>query len=77
MSARGSLPLPNCLDELEAVQLGHVDVQEQQVERPLFRQGQRLPTVVYQPRTVAASYEQLLEKLPIEFRLTDLEALNV
>ena len=32
MAPRGPLVLANCLHDLEAVQLRHVDVQEQQVE---------------------------------------------
>jgi len=39
MSYRGQLPLPNRPSDPEAVQLRHVDVQEQQVEDPFFRQG--------------------------------------
>ena len=66
MSPRGPLPLPNRLDDLEAVQLRHVDVQEQQVEGALFRQGQRLPAVVRQPHAVAAPGEQLLQELRVE-----------
>ena len=34
MAARGTLPLPNGLNDLETVQFRHVDVQKQQVERP-------------------------------------------
>ena len=32
MSPRGPLPLPDRMDDLEAVEFGHVKVQEQQVE---------------------------------------------
>jgi hypothetical protein len=46
---RGQLPLPNRLDDLEAVQFRHVNVQEQQVKPPLFRQRKRLPAVARQP----------------------------
>ena len=53
MSPRGPLPLPDRPDDLEAVQLRHVHVQEQQVEAPFFRQGQRLPAVGRQPHPVA------------------------
>ena len=52
--------------DLEAVQLRHVDVQEQQVEAALFRQGQRLPAVVRQPHAVAASREQSLQELRVD-----------
>ena len=53
MAARGPLPLPDRPDHLEAVQLRHVDVQQQQVEAALSRQGQRLPAVGRQPHPVA------------------------
>ena len=66
MSRRGPLPLPNRLDDLEAVQLRHVDVQEQQVEAPFFRQGQRLPAVARQPHAVALADEQPLQDLRAE-----------
>ena len=49
VSPRGQLPLPNCSNDLEAVQLRHVNVQEQQVKTPLFRQCQHLPAVARQP----------------------------
>ena len=49
VSPRSQLPLPNRLDDLEAVQLRHVDVQEQQVKAPLFRQSKHLPAVARQP----------------------------
>ena len=45
------------VDDLEAVQFWHVDVQEQKVERSLFREGQRFPAVVRQLHTVAAAHE--------------------
>ena len=38
VSPRGQLPLPNCSNDLEAVQLRHVNVLEQQVKTPLFHQ---------------------------------------
>ena len=66
MAPRGPLPLPDRLDDLEAVQLRHVDVQEQQVEGALFRQGQRLPAVARQPHAVAPPGEQLLQELRVE-----------
>src|SRR5450755_2513492 len=49
VSPRGQLPLPNCLNDLETVQLRHVNVQEQQVKTPLFRQHKYLPAVARQP----------------------------
>ncbi len=45
MSPHRLLPLPNRLDDLKAVQLRHVHVQQQQVEDALPRQGQRLAAV--------------------------------
>src|ERR1700736_5998246 len=49
MSSRGQLPLPNRLYDLEAVQLRHVNVQEQQVKTPLLRQRKHLMAVARQP----------------------------
>ena len=49
VSPRGPLPLPQRLNDLKAVQLRHVHVQEQQVDALLFRQGQRLAPVGRQP----------------------------
>src|SRR2546421_10235482 len=49
VSPRGQLPLPDRLYDLEAVQLWHVNVQEQQVNPPLFRQRKHFPTVARQP----------------------------
>ncbi len=67
MASRGPLTLANCLDDLEAVQFRHVDVQEQQVAGPFFSQQERLPTVIGQPHGVAEPREQLLGKLRVEF----------
>src|SRR5579862_7977242 len=67
MPAYGALPLPNGLDDLEAVQLRHVYIQQQQVKGSLFRQGQRIPTVVRQSHLMAPSREQLLQELRVEF----------
>ena len=53
MSPHGLLPLPNRLDDLEAVQLRHMHVQQQQVEGSFPRQGQRLAAVGRQPHPVA------------------------
>ena len=41
------------LNDLEAVQLRHVNVQEQQVKAPLFRQCKRLAAVARQPHAVS------------------------
>lgn len=60
MTRRGQLPLSDRLNDLEAVQLRHVDVQEQQVEAPLLRQGQCLPAVARQPRAVTLPDKELL-----------------
>src|SRR5271166_2111841 len=48
MAPRGLLPLPERLDDLEAVQFRHVDVQEQQVTDSWLRQGECLPAIVCQ-----------------------------
>ena len=63
MSRCGQFPLPNRLDDLEAVQLRHVDVQEQQVEATFLHEGQRLPAVARQPHAVTLADEQLLQDL--------------
>ncbi len=42
VSPRGPLPPPQLLNHLEAVQLRHVHVQEQQVEALFFHQGRQL-----------------------------------
>src|SRR5438445_8676944 len=49
VSPRGQLPLPNLLYDLEAVQLRHVNVQEQQVKTPLLRQRKHFSAVARQP----------------------------
>src|ERR1700719_1578187 len=49
VSPRGQLPLSNRPNDLEAVQVRHVNVQEQQVKTPLFRQCKHLPAVARQP----------------------------
>ena len=63
MSVCGSLPLPNRLHDLKAVQFRHVDVQDQQVEATFFREGQSLPAVARQPHAVTLSDEHLLQDL--------------
>ena len=62
-SVCGQLPLPNRLYDLEAVQLRHVNVQDQQVEATFFHEGQSLPAVARQPHAVTLSDEQLLQDL--------------
>src|SRR5439155_16336849 len=49
VSPRGQLPLPNRSYDLEAVQLRHVNVEEQQVKTSLFRQRKHLTAVARQP----------------------------
>src|SRR5215471_20208479 len=49
VSPRGPLPLPNRLNDLETVQLRHVNVLEQQVKTPLFHQRKHLAAVARQP----------------------------
>src|SRR5713226_2652757 len=63
MSARAELPLPNRLYDLEAVQLRHVNVQEQQVKTPLFRQRKDFPAIARQPHAVSLPDECLLQDL--------------
>src|SRR5438552_19114440 len=53
LSPRGPFPLPNCLDDLEAVQLRHVNVQEQQVKTPCFRQPNHLTAAARQPDSMS------------------------
>src|SRR5437016_9894593 len=57
VSPRGQLPLPNCSNDLEAVQLRHVNVQEQQVKTPLFRQRKHLTAVARQPDAMSLADE--------------------
>ncbi len=57
MSRRGQLPLPDRPNDLEAVQLGHVDVKEEQVETSFLRQGQRLPAIARQPHAMTLALE--------------------
>ena len=63
VSPRGQLPLPNRLYDLEAVQLRHVNVQEQQVKAPLFRQRKYFPAVARQPDAMSLPDERLLQDL--------------
>src|SRR6266436_9882081 len=63
VSPRGQLPLPNCLNDLETVQLRHVNVQEQQVKTPLFRQRKHFPAVARQSHSMSLPDECLLEDL--------------
>src|SRR5712664_2214453 len=63
VSPRGQLPLPNRLYDLETVQLRHVNVQEQQVETPLFRQRKHFPAVARQPDAMSLPDEGLLQDL--------------
>ena len=63
VSPRGQLPLPNRLNDLEAVQLRHVNVQEQQVKTPLFRQRKHFPAVARQPDAMSLPDECLLQDL--------------
>src|ERR1700719_5100435 len=57
VSPRGQLPLPNRLYDLEAVQLRHVNVQEQQVKTPLLRQRKHFPAVARQPDAMSLADE--------------------
>ena len=66
MASRRSLTLPDRLDDLEAVQLRHVDVQEQQVEGFALQQGQRLPAVDRHRRREPLAGQHVLEEVPVE-----------
>src|SRR3954447_21484706 len=63
VSPGSQLPLPNCSNDLEAVQLRHVNVQEQQVKTPLFRQRKHFPAVARQPHAMSLPDESLLQDL--------------
>src|SRR5262245_20507323 len=63
VSPRGQLPLANRLNDLEAVQLRHVNVQEQQVKTPLFRQPKHFPAVARQLDAMSLPDEGLLQDL--------------
>src|SRR3954471_23402324 len=60
---RGQLTLPKRLYDLEAVQLRHVNVQEQQVETPSFSQRKHLTAIAPQPDTMSLPDECLLQDL--------------
>ena len=57
VAPRRPLPLADRPGDLEAVQLRHVHVQEQQVEASLSRKAQRLAAVARQAHPVAAALE--------------------
>src|SRR5271163_2020382 len=61
VSPCGQLPLPDCLYDLEAVQLRHVNVQEQQVKAPLFRQCKDFTAIARQPDAMSLADECLLQ----------------
>src|SRR4051812_40264057 len=63
VSSRGQLLLPNRPNDLEAVQLRHVNVQEQQVKTPLLRQRKHLTAVARQPDAMSLPDECLLQDL--------------
>ena len=66
MASRRSLALPDRPDDLEAVQLRHVDVQEQQVEGLALQQGQRLPPVDRHRRREPQAGQHVLKEVPVE-----------
>jgi hypothetical protein len=77
MTSTSLLTLTNRPDDLEPIQLRHMNVEKQQIElqsqgtgirnRPTdSEEGQRLPAIVRQPHMVAASYQELLQELRIE-----------
>src|SRR5260221_9452573 len=57
VSPLSQLPFPYRLYDLEAVQLRHVNVQEQQVKTPLFRQRKHFPSVARQPDAMSLADE--------------------
>jgi len=59
--ARGRLPLPNCLNNLEAVQLRHVNVQEQQVKTPCSASESTSRPFARQPDAMPMPDECLLQ----------------
>ena len=61
MSPGGPLPLPDRPHDLEAVELRHVEVQEQEVEGSFSHQVQCLPAVTGQPHVVAPPSQQPLQ----------------
>src|SRR6516165_5928576 len=63
VSPRSPLPLPNRLNDLEAVQLRHVNVLEQQVKAPLFHQRKHFAAVARQPDAMSLPDECLLQYL--------------
>ena len=63
MSPGALLPLPNRLDDLEAVQLRHVNVQEQHVKASLFSKRKHFPAVARQPDAMPLPDECLLQHL--------------
>ena len=63
VSPGGQLPLPKHLYDLEAVQLRHVNVQEQQVKAPSFRQRKHLAAVAREPHAMSLPDERLLQDL--------------
>src|SRR5262249_9858504 len=63
VSSRGRLPLPNCPYNLKSVQLRHVNVQENQVKTPLFRQSKHFSAVTRYPHTMSLPDECLFQDL--------------
>ena len=60
------LPLANDSDHLEAVQFGHVDVQEQQVEGALFGQGRGPRGRRVASRRCAPPAQEVIDELLVE-----------
>jgi hypothetical protein len=61
-----SLTLPDRPDHLEAVQLRHVDLQEQQVEGLALQQVQRLPPIDRHRRRESQAAQHMLEQVPVK-----------
>ena len=58
--------LPDRIDDLKAVQLRHVDVEQQQVEDLAFQQGERLPPVDRHRRRESQADQQVVKEVPVE-----------
>ena len=60
------LAAADCLHNFESVEVGHVNVQEQQVECPLLKKRERFAAVLRQHDAVSASDQELLDQLGVE-----------
>ena len=67
MSTGSPLPGSNRLDDLEPVELRHVDVQEQQVKNPTLGESKGIPTIARDLDAVTPASHKLFEELSVEF----------